>query len=139
MPIDEVRFGELIGTVNQLVISVADLKGAVIPALTKQRDEMARYVETARKDMEDHKKTDTETRDALEEKDRVMWEAMAGILEWVRGDGTEDNPGAKKQLNTLVSGKSKLVAMVSGFAIAAGLLSHKLSDKMGDLLKLFGV
>jgi hypothetical protein len=55
MPVDEIKFGELIGTVGALVISVGDMKAAIIPALREQREEMAKYRDDCRQAMDLHK------------------------------------------------------------------------------------
>lgn len=104
MPIDEVKFGELIGTVGALVTAVSDMKAAIIPALNAQQQDMA-----------EHK-----------EKDIIIYGKVANLADWK--DGTATEPGAKKQLNDLVNGKGKFVAFVAGVTVMGGMAGHKISE-----------
>ena len=123
MAIDEVKFGELIGTVGALVTVVADMKGAIIPALKEQRQEMANHREETRIEMQRHK-----------EEDAAMHTLVTNIVDWK--EGTPDQPGARKKLNDLVEGKVKLVAFMCGITIMGGLLGHKAADGVTFLLTL---
>lgn len=124
MPIDEVKFGELIGTVNSLAVTVADMKAAIMPAIKEVRSETASYREDSRLRQEEH-----------DEKDAVVHAVVADIADWVRGDGTPDNPGAKKQLNALVSGRNKFIALLSGIAFGVGFAGHKVGEKFTDFIR----
>lgn len=126
MPIDETKFGELIGTVGALVITVADMKSLIIPAIKEARAETAQYREEARVRQEEH-----------DEKDAVVHAVVADLADWARGDGTPDNPGAKKQLNGLLNGKSRLIAFISGIGFMSGIAGHKLSDGAAGIWKWF--
>lgn len=131
MPIDEVKFGELIGTVGALVMAVAETKGsitslekAILPVLKEQQLQTAAYRDESRNRQEKH-----------EAEDRVVHEALADTLDWMRGDGTPENPGAKKQLNAMVQGKTRFIAVVSGIGIGVAVISH--SDKIITLIDKF--
>lgn len=105
MAIDEVKFGELIGTVGALVTTVANLQGAVMPAIKEVRTETARY------------RDETDTKMAKHDmEDSVVHAGVADLLDWMRGDGTPEEIGAKKTLNKLVSERTKLVAVMATIA-----------------------
>jgi hypothetical protein len=112
MAIDEQRFGELIGTVGALVVTVADLKGAILPALKEQRLEMAKYRDDCRDAMEVHKKDDND----IHEKIETLCKPIADLIDWRDGDGTPEDIGAKKQLNGLITTQIKNKAWAAGVA-----------------------
>lgn len=126
MPIDEVKFGELIGTVGSLVTAVSDMKGAILPALKEQRLELTKYIDETRKEMREHK-----------EKDTVVYKAVADCAEWMRGiDGEK---GAKKELKEIVEGRTRFVAFIAGVTVAGGMMGHKLSEGISVIWKwLYG-
>lgn len=109
MPIDEVRFGELIGTVGALVTAVADMKAAIIPALHAQQ-----------KEMELHKETDA-----------VMNAMVVDIATWK--DGKNGEKGAKRILEELEKNKIKAASFIGGVALAGGAAGHKISDLITKL------
>lgn len=112
MPIDDIKFGEMIGTVGALVTAVADMKAAIIPALREQRLEMAKYREDCQLTMKWHEKDDL----IMHEKLEIICKPIADIQDWMLGDGTPEDLGAKKILNLLVTDKIKDKAWVAGIA-----------------------
>lgn len=125
MSVDEQKFGELIGTVNALSATVSDMKAAIMPAIKEVRTETASYREEAWRRQKDH-----------DEKDAVVHAVVADLADWMRGDGSPENPGAKRQLNAIVANKGKIVAMMTGLAFGVGFAGHKVSEKFSDFIKL---
>ena len=113
MPIDEVKFGELIGTVGSLVTAVADMKAAILPALKEQRLEMAKYRDDCRDAMEAHKQDDTDKHQLLES----LCKPIADLHDEIYGDGSKGGElGLKAKVNELVTDKIKVKAWAAGVA-----------------------
>jgi len=115
MAVDEQRFGELIGTVGALVTAVADMKGAVIPALRTQEERMTKFTDLMRRELADHN-----------EKDEVVHKVVADMQDLIYGDGTADDLGMRKEVSRLVKGNTRLLAFIAGVAVAGGIAGHKL-------------
>lgn len=109
MPIDETKFGELIGTVGALVTAVSDMKAAILPAIS-----------TLQKDFTEHK-----------EQDATLTHNVEDLIEW--RDGKKDEKGAKRTLEDLERGRIKAVSFIGGIAIAGGAAGHKLADIMSKI------
>jgi len=107
-----IQFGELKGTVGSLVTVVADMKAAIIPALKEQRLEMAKYRDDCRNAMDSHKQDDADVHEKIE----TLCRPIADLQDWVNGDGTLEDLGAKKQLNGLVTDRIKTRAWSAGVA-----------------------
>lgn len=111
MAIDEQKFGELIGTVGALVTAVADLKMAVIPAIKEVRSETAQYREEARNRQDSHDVVDS-----------IVHANVDQINDWMRGDGTSENLGARKIINSLVTDRIKAKAYNAGIAAVVSII-----------------
>lgn len=129
MPVDEVQFGELIGTVRSLAVTVADMKAAVLPAIENQSREMARYRDDCRASMDEHKKDDAKNHETLE----TLCAPIADLQDIVYGDGTQEDLGLKKTVNKLVLDQVKykarsagVAACVGGLITVAGIVVHAL-------------
>lgn len=119
MPIDEIKFGELIGTVGSLVTAVADMKAAILPALREQRLEMSKYREDCRDAMDIHKKDDLDKHDMLEN----LCKPLADLQDEIYGDGSRGGePGLRARVNDLVIDKIKIKAWAAGVAAVISLI-----------------
>ena len=122
MAIDEIRFGELIASVQSLTVTVNNLRAELMGYSAQQREDS----ESLWIAHHDHK-----------EKTLEYYNKVDDIANWVNGDGTPENKGAKKDLDGLKNLRTKLFAGLTTVAIGVSLVSHKAVEKISDWLGFF--
>jgi hypothetical protein len=118
MAIDEIQFGEMKGMLTALQAQVSRISDAIIPALARANEKLDKVAN----DLADHK-----------EKDAVVHACVADLADCIRGDGTPENIGLRKEVSILTKGRLTLIATVSGVGIGMVLLSH--GDKLSNILQ----
>lgn len=110
MAVDDMMFGKLLATVEQVTTSVNNLSVRVEKGFDKMSDAFAIH----------------------EKEDAKMYNRVELLEEWKDGDDKKD--GAEETINGLVLSRAKLIAFIAGLSLVSGAAGGKLRELLEKML-----